>query len=118
MTGEMQSLEKEKKRLQDELKSSRKKIEDLNRELTSLRKGKAEKKKEKPRAERSSTKSDPALIEGWEILGFSGQRVVIATEKGTQSINLGGTHNGVKILSIDVEGGTVKTSAGTLKYGN
>ena len=120
MTADLRKAENERKELQGELEKSRQSIEKLTKENAELKKKRGVQSGKQDKSRRGSkpeSKVDASKIEGWEILGFSGNRVVVATEKGTRSVNLGGTLDGVKIISIDVEGGIVKTNAGTLKYG-
>lgn len=137
MTGEIQELDKERKDLQARLEDARAKLSALKEENDSL---KASVKKNTPHVEsaprgkakdkplRSAAKASDSsaavprnaaqgIISSWEILGFSGNRVVLNDGKGTHSINVGESYGGVKVLSIDVESGDVKTSAGTLRYG-
>lgn len=118
MTAEIQALSAKNKSLRAEITKAEKKIEELRGVIAKNKGGKPDGKK--PDSKKESRKESVKAggdASGWEILGFSGNRVVIADERGTHSINVGQSYNGVKIISVDVEGGSVKTSAGVLKYG-
>lgn len=120
MTAEIQQLSMQNKALAEELNTAKKKIDEFQTA--------AKNKEKKARSEKNSEKNDKdnevsqksrptGDTANWEILGFSGNRVIIADERGTHSVNIGQSLNGVKILAVDVESGSVKTSVGTLKYG-
>lgn len=121
MTKEIQTLSAKNKSLNGELVAANKKITELRGMINKNgKKTTREKEKSAPKATASKSKSSAnsgAGTSSWEILGFSGNRVVIADENGTHSVNVGQSLNGIKIISVDVEGGSVKTSSGILKYG-
>lgn len=123
MTAEIQNMEKVRKKLEGDLEAANRRIQALAKENDTLKKSRrgqsraADSRDKKAGKDTPNGTADTAAVSGWEILGFSGNRVVISDERGTHSINVGNSYNGVKILSIDVEGGTVRTSAGLLRYG-
>ncbi|MBQ7585023.1 MAG: hypothetical protein IJU40_02090 [Desulfovibrionaceae bacterium] len=69
-----------------------------------------------PQISKPKNSTLPPNLRDWEILGFSGSRVVIHDKEGTHCVALGGQLHGVKILKIDLESGTILTSLGKLTY--
>lgn len=138
MTQDLQNVTKENARLKKELEETRKALEAGNKQLAALKQaaaaqsksgdakpavqnrkpeGKDNKDASKPKeGANDGKKPDNSAVREWQVLGFSGSRVVINTGKSVRSISVGETLGGVKILGIDIDSGDIKTSAGTLKY--
>jgi cytoskeletal protein RodZ len=61
-------------------------------------------------------KEPETAISKWKVLGIASNRIVfLDSNSKTQTLGIGDTCEGVKILSIDVNTGNAKTSAGLLK---
>lgn len=118
MTTEIQEISAQNKALNDELAQAKKKIDELQASMKNREKEKKQRSVQKDKEQENTQEQKNSVnTSSWEILGFSGNRVIIADERGTHSVSVGQNFNGVKIISVDVESGAVKTSAGILKYG-
>jgi hypothetical protein len=68
------------------------------------------------KAETPKSQSAAGPIGEWRILGLSANRVVIGTGSGIATVGTNDSIGPVRILAIDLKAGTVKTSAGVLRY--
>ena len=135
MTQDIQKATKENARLKKDLEETRKALEQSYAQIAALKeqanltpkqrqqaeaaKQKADAKKDdknSAQSQQAAKQGDSSTIKDWQVLGFSGSRVVINNGKSVHSVSVGGTLGGVKILNIDIDSGDIKTSAGTLKY--
>lgn len=119
MTNELKTLTESKKQMLEALRASERKIDELTQHNAKLLNAGT------PKASPLNggvprPKAAPAAsgLKGWKVIGLSANRVVITDAKGKlHNLGAGDTINGIKIQSVDLESGNIKTSAGTLAYG-
>lgn len=121
MTADLRAQAEANKQLSEALKASERKIDELTRELSRApesNEGKTAKKNTPTSSSKNSEAGDKSKIKDWKVLGLSANRVVIQGKGGKiYNVGQGETLEGVKINSVDLESGNIKTTAGTLVYG-
>lgn len=128
LTEDMQKLAKENeglrnanRDLQEALGATEKRLDKLTQEnarLSSMAQSKGKKEQKSPIAlDEPKTKVPAEPVDRWSVMGLAANRVVIQDEKGNiHAVEAGKSLNGVKIISVDLINGDVKTSAGVISY--
>ena len=127
LTEDMQKLAKENeglrnanRDLQEALSATEKRLDKLTQENTrlSMAQSKGRKEQKSPIAlDEPKTKALAESVNRWTVMGLAANRVVIQDEKGNiHAVEAGKSLNGVKIISVDLINGDVKTSAGVISY--
>jgi hypothetical protein len=122
MTEEIRRLAQARDELQAALRETERRVDELTQDNSRL-KGQMK----KPVSERKSKitsqageapPADASTINKWQIIGLSANRIVLKDGKGKiHNLGAGDSLTGVKIISVDIKTGNVKTSEGTLNYG-
>lgn len=130
MTGDLKKLSENKTQLTQALKASERSIDELTQENTKLKASMAtskkinteqhaKKDKKTPSAIATSSSDAKAELKTWKVIGLSASRVVLTDKSGKiYNVGVGDMLGGnIKITSVDLESGNIKTSAGSLTYG-
>lgn len=131
MTNDLKKLTESKKQLTQALQASERKIDELTQDNSKLKTSMENAKKSDTMAAQTAKKDKKASpsansnlsdlkaeLKTWKVIGLSANRVVLTDKSGKiHNMGVGDALGNIKIQAVDLESGNIKTTAGSLSYG-